>query len=187
MIAPRRRRRSCRSRETAMIAITSEAAVMSKPRLARVAVGAAAEATTILRRARSFMSIARRQPMRSASIVCGLPCRIEASSIAASRLLAAPIAWMSPVKWRLRSSIGTTCVMPPPAAPPLTPNTGPSDGSRRQATGRLPIDAEALGQADERRRLALAGLGRRHAGDAHELAVGRPFRRSSTSRAIFAL
>ena len=31
VMAPRRRRRSCRSRETAMIAMTSEAAVMSKP------------------------------------------------------------------------------------------------------------------------------------------------------------
>src|SRR5574341_345958 len=28
------------------------------------------------------------------------------------------------------SSMGTTCEYPPPAAPPLTPNTGPSDGSR---------------------------------------------------------
>ena len=28
---------------------------------------------------------------------------------------------------------------PPPAAPPLMPNTGPSDGSRRHSTGRLPI------------------------------------------------
>src|SRR6185436_18855792 len=84
------------------------------------------------------MSRARRQPTRNWSILCGLPCRIDASSIAASRLFAAPIAWMSPVKWRLRSSIGTTCVMPPPAAPPLMPKTGPSDGSRRHATGRLP-------------------------------------------------
>ena len=31
VMAPRRRRRSCRSRATAMIAMTSEAAVMSKP------------------------------------------------------------------------------------------------------------------------------------------------------------
>src|SRR5438105_1670104 len=85
------------------------------------------------------MSTARRQPIRSASILWGLPCRIEASIIAASRLLAAPIAWMSPVKCRLRSSIGTTWVMPPPAAPPLIPNTGPTDASRRQATGFLPI------------------------------------------------
>ena len=93
----------------------------------------------MLRSARSFMSSARRQPTRSWSILCGLPCRIDASSIAASRLFAAPMAWMSPVKWRFRSSIGTTCVMPPPAAPPLMPNTGPSDGSRRHATGRLPM------------------------------------------------
>ena len=85
------------------------------------------------------MSSARFQPTRSASILCGLPCRIEASSSAASRLLAAPTAWMSPVKWRLRSSIGTTCVMPPPAAPPLMPKTGPSEGSRRHSTGSLPI------------------------------------------------
>ena len=53
--------------------------------------------------------------------------------------MAAPIAWMSPVKCRFRSSIGTTWAYPPPAAPPLMPNTGPSDGSRRQSTGRFPI------------------------------------------------
>src|SRR3954449_7147181 len=99
---------------------------------------------------------------------------------------------MSPVKWRFRSSIGTTCVMPPPAAPPLMPNTGPSDGSRRQGTGFFPIApsprgrpeagaglladrAEPLGQPDERRRLALARLRRRHARDADDLAV-RPAR-----------
>ena len=85
------------------------------------------------------MSSARFQPTRRASILCGLPCRIDASSSAASRLLAAPIAWMSPVKWRFRSSIGTTWVMPPPAAPPLMPNTGPSEGSRRHRSGSLPI------------------------------------------------
>ena len=48
------------------------------------------------------------------------------------RLFAAPTAWMSPVKCRLMSSIGSTCACPPPVAPPLTPITGPSDGSRRQ-------------------------------------------------------
>ena len=37
------------------------------------------------------------------------------------------------------SSIGTTCASPPPAAPPLIPNTGPSDGSRRHRTGVRPI------------------------------------------------
>ena len=39
-------------------------------------------------------------------------------------------AWMSPVKWRLMSSMGMTWLYPPPAAPPLTPKLGPSDGSR---------------------------------------------------------
>ena len=35
----------------------------------------------------------------------------------------------------------------------------------------LADDSQALGEADERRRLALPGLGRGHAGDAHQLAV----------------
>src|SRR5437762_2634497 len=61
------------------------------------------------------------------------------STNAASMLLAAATAWKSPVKWRLRSSIGTTWVRPPPAAPPLMPKIGPSEGSRRHSTGRLPI------------------------------------------------
>ena len=85
------------------------------------------------------MSTARFQVTRRASIWCGLSCRIEASRIAASRLLAAPIAWMSPVKWRLRSSIGTTWAKPPPAAPPFIPNTGPTEGSLRQSTGLRPM------------------------------------------------
>jgi hypothetical protein len=37
----------------------------------------------------------------------------------------------------------------------------------------LADDAEALREPDQRGRLALAGLGRRHAGHAYELAVGR--------------
>jgi len=61
------------------------------------------------------------------------------SSRAANRLFAAPTAWKSPVKCRLMSSIGTTCAYPPPAAPPLTPNTGPSDGSRSATTLFLPM------------------------------------------------
>ena len=45
----------------------------------------------------------------------------------------------SPVKCRLMSSIGTTCAWPPPAAPPFMPNTGPSEGSRRQTMAFLPM------------------------------------------------
>ena len=44
--------------------------------------------------------------------------RIRASIAAASRLLLAVMAWMSPVRWRLNSSIGITWEYPPPAAPP---------------------------------------------------------------------
>jgi hypothetical protein len=55
------------------------------------------------------------------------------SIAAAKRLLAAVTAWISPVRWRLNSSIGTTCAYPPPAAPPLIPNVGPWDGWRIQA------------------------------------------------------
>ena len=57
---------------------------------------------------------------------------------AASKLLAAPIAWKSPVKCKLISSIGTTCACPPPAAPPLTPNTGPKEGSLKAIIAFLP-------------------------------------------------
>ena len=41
------------------------------------------------------------------------------------------------------SSIGTTCAKPPPAAPPFIPNTGPSEGSRRQIEAFLPIRMSA--------------------------------------------
>ena len=60
------------------------------------------------------------------------------SSTAESKLWAAVIAWKSPVKWRLMSSIGTTCACPPPAAPPFTPKHGPSDGSRSATIERWP-------------------------------------------------
>ena len=91
------------------------------------------------RRERSLMSMQRRHEIDSGSMPSWFPCRTCASTIAASRLFAAVIAWMSPVKWRFMSSIGTTWAYPPPAAPPLIPNTGPSDASRRQSTGCLPI------------------------------------------------
>src|SRR6266853_1884886 len=58
--------------------------------------------------------------------------------MADSRLCALAMAWKSPVKWRLMSSIGTTWAYPPPAAPPFTPKTGPSDGSRMQSAAFFP-------------------------------------------------
>ena len=102
-------------------------------------------------------------------------------------LLAAVIAWMSPVKWRFRSSIGTTCAQPPPAAPPLMPNTGPSDGSRRASTGFLPITPRPCVSETEVVVLpSPAGVGV-IAVTSMIFASGRPFSRSRTLSSILAL
>ena len=99
--------------------------------------------TTIRRSARSSMSRQRRHVIECGSMRSLFPCRRCASSIAASRLFAAPIAWMSPVKWRFTSSGGTIWARPPPVPPPLIPKTGPSEGSRRQRSARSPIQQSA--------------------------------------------
>jgi len=65
--------------------------------------------TMTLRRARSFMSMVRGHVMRRVSRPSALPWCKCASSMADSRLCALAMAWKSPVKWRLMSSIGTTC------------------------------------------------------------------------------
>ena len=70
---------------------------------------------------------------------------------AAARLCAAPIAWTSPVRWRLKSSIGMTWLRPPPAAPPLIPNTGPRLGWRMHTAALLPDPVEPLREPDGRR------------------------------------
>ena len=64
---------------------------------------------TIERSARSFMSMVRGQVMRRGSMPSALPWCRWLSSIAESRLCAEVMAWKSPVKCRLISSIGTTC------------------------------------------------------------------------------
>ena len=45
------------------------------------------------------------------------------------KLLALVSACISPVKWRLISSCGSTVTFPPPVAPPFIPKTGPKEGS----------------------------------------------------------
>jgi hypothetical protein len=65
---------------------------------------------------------------------CVASWNIRASRAAASKLLAAVSAWISPVRWRLNSSIGITWEYPPPAAPPLIPNVGPWLGCRMTVT-----------------------------------------------------
>jgi hypothetical protein len=61
-----------------------------------------------LRTARSEMSTTRGQSTPSGSMPSGLLWVSELSTKAASRLCAAPTAWLSPVRWRLKSSIGIT-------------------------------------------------------------------------------
>ena len=135
---PRRARRSFRSDASPSTAITSDADVMSKPDCLGTPFFGPPSPTWISRSARSFMSTTRFQLMRSVSTSSGLSSRHDVSSAAARRLFAAPTAWKSPVRWRLKSSIGTTWLCPPPAAPPLIPNTGPIDGWRIVHTARLP-------------------------------------------------
>ena len=112
---------------------------MSKPSSRGKPLAGPPRAIVIWRSARSFMSSTRFHAMRRTSKPRSLPWLMWLSIIAASRLLASWIALKSPVKCRLMSSIGTTCAKPPPAAPPFMPNTGPSEGSRRQITAFLPI------------------------------------------------
>ena len=90
-------------------AMTSEATVMSKPSSRVVPSATPPRPTTTRRRTRSFMSTQRFHMMRLGSIPSLLPCLMWLSSMAASRLLAAPMAWKSPVKCRLMSSMGMTC------------------------------------------------------------------------------
>mmetsp|Transcript_3448 Transcript_3448/g.5023 ORF Transcript_3448/g.5023 Transcript_3448/m.5023 type:complete len:387 (+) Transcript_3448:543-1703(+) len=78
---------------------------------------------------------------KSASSLWVLSWNMRVSIAAASRLFAAVIAWMSPVRCRLNSSIGTTCAYPPPAAPPLMPKVGPWLGCRMQEKTFLPSTA----------------------------------------------
>ena len=65
--------------------------------------------STMKRSWRSFISMQRFQVMRRGSMFSGLPCWMLLSIMAASRLLAVPMACRSPVKCRLMSSMGTTC------------------------------------------------------------------------------
>ena len=117
----------------------SLATVMSKPSLRSTPFFSPPRPSRIYRSCLSFISTHLRQVILFISMSRALPCMMWLSIIAASRLFAAPIAWISPVKCRFMSSIGTICAYPPPQAPPFIPNTGPRDGSRSAAAAFLPI------------------------------------------------
>ena len=63
---------------------------------------------TARRSARSLMSTTRGQRIENGSMPSALPWWRWLSRKALARLWAAPMAWMSPVRWRLKSSIGMT-------------------------------------------------------------------------------
>src|SRR5690554_3908686 len=139
---PSRRSRSARSSARQRIAITSEAAVISKRASRSVPRGdwppSSPRPMRTRRRLRSLRSSTRGQVTRAGSMPSALPQWRWLSSSAASRLWAAVTAWRSPLKWRLMASMGTTWAWPPPAAPTFMPKTGPSEGSRRQAMADTP-------------------------------------------------
>ena len=91
------------------MAITSLATVISKPSSRGVPFTLPPRPSTMKRSWRSFISMQRFQVMRRGSMFSGLPCWMLLSIMAASRLLAVPMACRSPVKCRLMSSMGTTC------------------------------------------------------------------------------
>ena len=88
--------------------MTSEAAVMSKPVSRGTPSSRPPRPTTMLRSARSLMSMTRRHVMLWRSSPSSLPWNRWASSMAEHMLWAAVTACMSPVRWRLNSSMGTT-------------------------------------------------------------------------------
>ena len=87
----------------------------------------------------SFISTTRFQVILLGSMFSSLSQWIWLSINADRRLWAAPIAWKSPVKWRLISVIGITWAYPPPAAPPFMPKHGPKLGSLKQIIAFFPM------------------------------------------------
>ncbi len=142
-IRPSRCLRSIRSSARQSAAMISEAEVMRKPASRGTPSMRPPSPTTTSRRARSLTSRMRFHATWRTSMPSGLPWWRWLSMAAASRLCAEVIAWKSPVKWRLISSIGTTCDLPPPVPPPFMPSVGPIDGSRSAITGRAPTRQSA--------------------------------------------
>ncbi len=172
MIRPSRRRRSWRSWATARIAITSEAAVMSKPVSRGIAVGGAAEAERDLSQ-RPVVHVDGALPghpqgvdvVRVAVQDRGVEDRREQVVGGADRV---DVAGEVQVEVLHRHHLGEAA----PGGAALHPEHR-AERRLAQAEDRAAADvAHALGERDRRRRLALAGLRRGHPGDADQLAVG---------------
>ena len=131
----------------------------------------AAEAPTMLRSARSFMSSAAPP---------GDPARVEAERVAPVDVVVdhrgqqvvgrgdgVEIAGEVQVDLLHRRDLRP----PPPVAPPLMPKQGPRLGSRRQIMARRPMRVQRIAEPDRGGGLALAGRRRADAGDQHQRAV----------------
>jgi hypothetical protein len=90
---------------------------------------------TVDRRARSFMSTARLHTTLRGSMRSVLDRKRWLSSMAARSALAGGDGVEVPGEVEVDLVHGDHLGVPPPAAPPLIPNTGPRLGSRRQSTG----------------------------------------------------
>ena len=111
------------------IAITSLAAVILKDSFL--------PSNLILLKDRSFISI---HLLKVTSWISSLlSWYISLSITAAIKLLAVVIAWKSPVKCKFISFSGNILAFPPPVAPPLSPKTGPIEGSLKLAIDFFPI------------------------------------------------
>ena len=121
------------------IAMISLATVISKPSWRITPLPFEPTPMIISLNSRSFMSIHLLIKICFGSMFNALPWWMWLSIIAQIKLFAVVIAWKSPVKCMLISSIGTTCAYPPPAAPPFIPKFGPKDGSLKTEIAFLPI------------------------------------------------
>ena len=107
-IRPSRARRSNRSVARARTAMTSEPTVMTNSVSRGTPSSRPPRPMTTWRSARSLMSTTRGQRIPCGSIPSGFLWWRLLSRNAPARLCAAPMAWTSPVRWRLKSSIGMT-------------------------------------------------------------------------------
>ena len=117
------------------------------------------------------MSTTRRHDIRRASSPRALPWWMWLSRSAASRLLAAPMAWKSPVKCRLMSLHRHHLRMAAARRSALHSEARTEAGLAQADQGLLADPVQPIGEPDRRGRLAFAGRGRGNRSDQHELPV----------------
>ena len=160
-----RLRMSMRPSASARIAISSLATAMSKPVRRGTPFSSPPRPMRMSRIARSLMSTTRRHETRSGSKPKRFLRRIDASTCAAIRLCAACTAWMSPVRWRLNSSIGIDLAVAAAGGAALDAEERAHGGLAQAGEDLLAEPREAERRADRVDRLALAERRRRDGRD----------------------